>query len=220
MTIQERIDKLKPYFNGFRYVESRIVVDALLKPTWIVPKSEVVDFEQNKKQPTHFMLFPIVDEMGLDEMLDYLEAVINANLEREEKTILLQVKIDELKGLFSKHSLSELKNLNFNMVSDDNTIIDDELELKDFKPKISTPKTQPIARDDEKVDSPINENKGMVDDKQGVFTSEKIDGALHLPAKGSKIELEDYSLPSDITEGDCDCPDDKACPKCIDKKGY
>jgi hypothetical protein len=60
-----------------------------------------------------------------------VKSIINYNLEREEKERLFQSKVDELKNVFEKQSLNNLKNLKFDIKSIQNLELEDnEDEIK------------------------------------------------------------------------------------------
>jgi hypothetical protein len=67
------------------------------------------------------------ESVSIDEILDYVEIIIRINKEREEKMTLLKVKVEELKGIFTDRSLSELKTLRFVMDTVEAEEIDEEL---------------------------------------------------------------------------------------------
>ena len=53
MSIQERLDKLKPYIKGMRFVNSSTVVDVLLKENWNIPTSETIMYLYKLRYPSY-----------------------------------------------------------------------------------------------------------------------------------------------------------------------
>ena len=65
----------------------------------------------------YFMIFSETNGIGLDELLGYVERTIKLNQEREKKHELLKAKVNELKEIFKKNSLSKLTRLKFSLSS-------------------------------------------------------------------------------------------------------
>jgi hypothetical protein len=59
------------------------------------------------------MFFSDGEEVDIDDLLDYVQEVINLNIEREKKYELLKVKVDELKRIFKENTLTKLQRLKF-----------------------------------------------------------------------------------------------------------
>jgi hypothetical protein len=112
-TIQERLDKLKPYIKGMRFVNSSTVVDALLKENWSIPASETIMVKKGKSEENYYMFYSEESDSTFDYILDYVEKVINFNIENEKKLELIKVNIEELKKHFETKSLDVLKTLKF-----------------------------------------------------------------------------------------------------------
>lgn len=118
--IQDRLDRLNPYFRGLKTTENYRIVELFLKKTWSVPsKGEdiLVQQKETEKGLNYYMFYS--DKVGFDEILDYIEEdIINHNLEVEEKERLLKAKVEELKRVFESKSLDELNNLKFTTEED------------------------------------------------------------------------------------------------------
>jgi hypothetical protein len=125
--IQERLDKLKPYVKGMRFVNTTSVVDVQLKENWIVPESKVVLTKRGKSEENYFMFYSDDNSIGFDDILDHIEKIININVENEKKLELIKIKIEELKKHFETKSLNVLKTLKFQF--DD--LIPDKLDQKE-----------------------------------------------------------------------------------------
>ena len=134
--IQERLDSLQPHIVGIRYIQGTQIVDAVFKDGWSVPDSDVIKKELVEKSSNYYMFFTEKEGVTIDDLLDYVEEIININIEREKKYELLREKVEELKVLFKEKSLQELQELKFTFnkpgvmpsLSDmDDISIDDEL---------------------------------------------------------------------------------------------
>ena len=60
-----------------------------------------------------------IDEDKITLTQNNIIGIINYNLEREQKEMLLETKINELKGIFEKQSLDSLKSLKFDIKSNE-----------------------------------------------------------------------------------------------------
>jgi hypothetical protein len=121
--IQEKIDKLKPYFKGIKVAENFKIVEFNLKKGWDVNGSEEIDLQQREiKENSNFLYNMFYSESkNFDEILDYVKKnIIDRNLEIEQKEELLRMKVEELKRVFEDSSLDELNNLKF--MTEDNSL--------------------------------------------------------------------------------------------------
>jgi hypothetical protein len=59
-----------------------------------------------------------------------IQSIIKYNLDREEKEKLFETKVNELKMIFEKQNLSNLKNLEFDIKTGKIELIDDEEEIR------------------------------------------------------------------------------------------
>jgi hypothetical protein len=92
----------------------------------------------------------------------------------------------------------------------------DELLEQIDEPVVEEPKVIPPQKEEPK-EPEIKENI-VVEDITPQTNTPRMHDNVELPPK-SKIELEVHDLPSEMTEGTCNCGSDEACPKCIDSKG-
>ena len=124
---QKKLNELRPYVTGIRFVKDLPVVDVLLLENWDMFESDSVTYKSSSNNNNYFMVFPKNSEDSIDSVLDHVEYVIDFNVEKENKLSLLKAKIEELKFLFSDKPLKELERLKFII----ETI--DEPTLKDIK---------------------------------------------------------------------------------------
>jgi hypothetical protein len=86
--IQERLNKLKPYVKGMRFVNTTAVVDVQLKGNWNILDSDKISVKKGKTEENYFMFFSEDESISFDEILDHVEKVINVMRgEEEEKKI-------------------------------------------------------------------------------------------------------------------------------------
>ena len=112
--IQERLNDLRPYVTGIRFVKNMDVVDVVLKDGWDVYQSDDITYKASQNNENYYMFHPVNGESNdFDMILDHVEGIINGNIEKEHKLVLLRAKIEELKMWFTSKPLSELERLKF-----------------------------------------------------------------------------------------------------------
>lgn len=119
MNIQKTLDSLQPYIIGIRYLDGRPLVDVVFKDDWIVIDDKNIQKVMGNGKVNYYMIFTEVPGIGVDELLNYVDRVINLNLDREKKHELLKTKINELKEIFKNNTLYVLNKLKFNFSEDD-----------------------------------------------------------------------------------------------------
>lgn len=134
--IQQRLDKLKPYVKGIRFVNTTSVVDVQLKENWTISNSEKISVKRGKSEENYFMFYSEDQSITFDDILDFVEKTININVENEKKLELIKVKIEELKKHFETKPLSVLKTLKFQF--DD--LIPNTLETKNLNGELKPEK--------------------------------------------------------------------------------
>ena len=78
--IQERLNALRPYVIGIRYLQGIQLVDAILKEGWTVPNSQVIQKEKVDGEENYYMFFSENDDIDFDDLLDYVQEIINLNI--------------------------------------------------------------------------------------------------------------------------------------------
>jgi len=99
-------------------LEDFISFDILFPTSWKLPKKYINEekvFEQESQSPNErlFSFLSKMDESELNISIDNIKSLIKYNIEREEKNILFEKKVEELKVLFEQTPLESLKNLKF-----------------------------------------------------------------------------------------------------------
>lgn len=139
MSLYKEFSSLFPYLQSVRKLKNYLSFDVSFPESWKLPKKYVEEDKilQQESQITGEKLFSFVSEFNEDEVekiSNNIKSIINYNLEREEKERLFQVKVDELKNVFEKQTLSNLKNLKFDIKTLQNLELEDnEDELKPTK---------------------------------------------------------------------------------------
>lgn len=111
--IQEKLNSLRPYVTGIRFVKDLPVVDLVIKEGWNMFETDNVLYKPSSNNKNYFMVFPKNPKDNIDIVVTHVENVINVNIENENKLTLLKVRIEELKRLFSEKNLNQLEKLKF-----------------------------------------------------------------------------------------------------------
>src|SRR5690606_32323641 len=140
------------------------------------------------------------DEEGkviLDDLLDFLEATINMNIEREKKIELFQQKIKDMEDLFTKSSLNDLENMVFKFKTDEKPLfnsdgflnnLNEEKKVSEVKSTVPKIEDKPVIDNQTKQEPEIKiiNNRDRKDNDFG----KSLDFDLP-PKPGEKIVVEE-----------------------------
>jgi hypothetical protein len=120
MTFYQELAVINPYLQSVRKLKNYLSVDVNFPNTWklpkkYVPENSVIENETSIKDFRSFSFVSVFEEKLVEEMLINLNGVIKFNKEREEKEKLFETKVTELKQIFDKQNLENLKNLSFEL---------------------------------------------------------------------------------------------------------
>lgn len=115
MSLQERLKNLRPHVVGIRFVKEMPVVDVNLKQNWVTLKSDKILVNKSEKVENYYMFYSQDASAEIDEILNFVERVIEYNKESEAKDTLLKTYIGTLKELFQNSSYEQLKKLEFKL---------------------------------------------------------------------------------------------------------
>jgi hypothetical protein len=120
MSLYKEFSSLLPYLQSVRKLENYLSFDVSFPTTWKLPKKYVDEekvMEQASKVENHrfFSFVSEISEESVGLISDNLKNIIRYNLELEEKDRLFQNKVNELKSIFEKQNLNNLKDLSFEM---------------------------------------------------------------------------------------------------------
>jgi hypothetical protein len=138
MSLFKEFSSLFPYLQSVRKLQNFLSFDIMFPTSWKLPKKYVNEekvMEQECKTPNMrlFSFVAEIDEDSVGVISKNIQSIINYNLEREEKEELFNTKVSELKTIFEKQSLSNLKLLKFEFK---NTKV--ELEDTDYEDQEDT----------------------------------------------------------------------------------
>jgi len=119
MIYSQFITSTSKYLKSVRILKDYVTFDMMFPTTWMVPKTapENIEILQNQDKDgsmvTSFVCLNNVTFIDLIE--DIIGKVIKTNIEREEKERLFKNKVSELKQIFEKENLENLKGLKFDL---------------------------------------------------------------------------------------------------------
>jgi hypothetical protein len=118
MSLYKEFSTLFPYLQSVRKLQNFLSFDVMFSTTWKLPKKyvdeeKVMEQESKTANMRLFSFVSEIDEQSIEKVSTNIQSIINYNLEREEKDQLFQEKVNELKTLFEKQSLKNLKQLKF-----------------------------------------------------------------------------------------------------------
>jgi cysteinyl-tRNA synthetase len=135
MSLYKEFSTLFPYLQSVRKIQEYLSFDVSFPNSWKLPKKFVDEtkvMEQESKVPNQrmFSFVSEIDEISVGKTSDNIQNIIKYNIEREEKEKLFEQKVAELKIIFEKQSLSELKNLSFEFKKTKVKLEDNEDEIR------------------------------------------------------------------------------------------
>jgi len=124
MNINIQLGPIIKYLHQIRKIEDYLIFDMYFPSTWKILKKFVIEdkFVNLGTIDDGLIGMSFVSESNEDNLnltQNNIIGIINFNLEREQKEMLLEAKINELKGIFEKQSLDSLKSLKFDIKSND-----------------------------------------------------------------------------------------------------
>jgi hypothetical protein len=115
MSFYKEIEDLVDYIYSIRKLKTYFSFDIEFPPNWTILKthideSKTVVNKTDKESKSVSFVSEITDE-GVSETILRIRKIVEYNKEKEEKQRLFNEKVSELKGLFEKQDLKELKHL-------------------------------------------------------------------------------------------------------------
>ena len=135
MSLYKEFSSLLPYLQSVRKLKEYFSFDVSFPTSWKLPKKYIDEnrvVEQDSKTTTHrfFSFVSEINEEDVDRITSNIKSIVKYNLEREEKEELFENKVNELKGIFEKQNLKNLKNLKFQLNANKIELEDDEEEVR------------------------------------------------------------------------------------------
>jgi ATP-dependent Lon protease len=119
MIYSEFITTTSNYLKSVRILKDYVTFDMTFPSSWLLPKKGPVEIEilQNSdKDGSIITSFVCQNKTKLIDVIENtIQNVIKTNIEREEKERLFKNKVHELKQIFEKENLENLKGLKFDL---------------------------------------------------------------------------------------------------------
>ena len=119
MIFSQFIDKTTKYLKSVRILKNYISFDMVFPSSWVTLKKSPNGLEilQNESQDGQMVTTFVCENKKefIDILENTMDSVIKTNIEREEKERLFKSKVQELKNIFEKEKLENLKGLKFDM---------------------------------------------------------------------------------------------------------
>jgi len=131
-------NELKDIFQflvSVRKLKTYLTIDIEFPANWKIPKKYVIEDKivENEKLNDNFRFFSFVtefNEVEMNQTVSNIKKIISYNKEIEMKEKLLKQKIDELKRIFEKENLDNLRSLKFDILEEK---LDDGEEIVDTR---------------------------------------------------------------------------------------
>jgi|TARA_B110000908_G_scaffold136268_1_gene161420 hypothetical protein len=139
MSLYTEIFKIHPYLKSIRTLEEKYFsIDIKFSKTWRLPKeyvneSKVLEHQSDEPNKRYISFVSKLEESDLNETINNIEKIIDYNIEREEKENLFKVKIKDLKEVFEKERLEDLRNLEFDIPSYEEELPEEEYTLNSIE---------------------------------------------------------------------------------------
>lgn len=120
MSLFQDISQIYPYLMSIRKLKNYVTFDMSFPANWkfpkkFMPENNVVETETPNTDERGVSFVSEFTESSTTKIVENITNIISFNREREEKEVLLQNKVNELKSIFEKQSLNTLKGLKFDL---------------------------------------------------------------------------------------------------------
>lgn len=117
MSLQERMEAMRPYFRGIEMYNEAIMVKVVFPENWKCYPSDdgriKVTPSEDPSNPNLTYYYADSKDTSYDDIFDLIEGTMKANQEIVLKLELLRTKVEELKELFSSMPYDKLQSLEF-----------------------------------------------------------------------------------------------------------
>ena len=119
MIYSQFIESTSTYLKSVRILKNYVTFDMIFPQTWMLLKKspENIEILQNTdKDGSLITSFVCVNNSSLIDIIEStIQKIVKTNIEREEKEKLFKNKVQELKQIFEKENLENLKALKFDL---------------------------------------------------------------------------------------------------------
>jgi hypothetical protein len=106
---------LQRNLKSIRVIKDYVSFDLNLPTKWMIPKKyeDIKELNIVKTNEDTISFVTKFDEESIEILENSINEIIKFNIEREEKENLFRNKVQELKGIFDKENINELRTLKF-----------------------------------------------------------------------------------------------------------
>lgn len=119
MTYYNFLSKIEPYLKTVRKLKTHVSYDLIFSDRWVMTKnnSNKIEIVKNGSENGNVLLSFVckIESESVNEVEELIDQIIKTNKEREEKENLFRSKVQELKSIFEKQKLEDLKSLKFDV---------------------------------------------------------------------------------------------------------
>lgn len=136
MIYSDFITSTSNYLKSVRILKNYVTFDMTFPSSWLLPKKgpETVEILQNADNEGSLITSFVCENSSrlIDVIENTIQTVIKTNVEREEKERLFKNKVHELKQIFEKENLENLKGLKFDLEEFENLLTqrDDKVDTE------------------------------------------------------------------------------------------
>ena len=136
MIYSDFITSTSNYLKSVRILKNYVTFDMTFPSSWLLPKNgpETVEILQNADNDGSLITSFVCENSSrlIDVIENTIQTVIKTNVEREEKERLFKNKVHELKQIFEKENLENLKGLKFDLEEFENLLTqrDDKVDTE------------------------------------------------------------------------------------------
>lgn len=115
MSFYKEIEDLVDYIHSIRKLKTYFSFDIDFPPNWVILKTYIDEektvINKNSGESKSVSFVSDITDQSVTNTINTIRKIVEYNKEKEEKQRLFNEKVNELKGLFEKQDLRELKNL-------------------------------------------------------------------------------------------------------------
>jgi hypothetical protein len=115
MSFYKEIEDLVDYIHSVRKLKTYFSFDIDFPSNWIILKTHIDEektvINKSSGESKSVSFVSDITDQSVTNTINTIRKIVEYNKEKEEKQRLFNEKVNELKGLFEKQDLRELKNL-------------------------------------------------------------------------------------------------------------
>lgn len=137
MSLYKEFSTLLPYIQSIRKLKEYLSFDISFPNNWKLPKKyvqedKVMEQESVIQNERLFSFVTQINEQDIEKVIENIKNIIKYNIELEEKEKLFQSKVEELKNIFQKQNITNLRDLQFEIKKNTIKLTTDDEEIKDI----------------------------------------------------------------------------------------